>query len=61
VFLGLAHPLVATLRAAASDSDAAAQALVLLDAVPSLARRRMRSVFSAVTWPPARRCQGGRR
>jgi hypothetical protein len=51
VFLGSGHPLIVELRAAERDSDAVARALELLDRVPSLTRRRMLSVFGAVTWP----------
>jgi hypothetical protein len=53
VFLGSAHPLVEMLRAAERDDDAAAQALALLDRVPSLTGRRMLATFCRVTWPPA--------
>ena|SRR5258708_5943344 len=53
VFLGSSHPLVATLRAAETDADAAGRALDLLDRTPTLTRRRMLSVFSRVTWPRA--------
>jgi hypothetical protein len=46
VFLGIAHALVAELRAAERDDDAAAAALALLDRVPTLQRRKMLSVFA---------------
>ena len=51
VFLGSSHPLVAALRRAENDDAAAAEALELLDRTPTLARRKMLSVFSAVCWP----------
>jgi hypothetical protein len=51
VFLGSSHQLVAELRAAETDPEAAARALELIDAVPSLTRRRLLSVFGSVTWP----------
>jgi len=50
-FLGSGHPLVAALRQAETDDAAADKALALLDATPTLTRRKMLSVFGAVTWP----------
>jgi hypothetical protein len=50
-FFGASHPLVTELRAAETDVEAAALALALLDSTPTLTRRRMLSVFGAVTWP----------
>jgi hypothetical protein len=51
VFTGSANPLVAVLRQAETDPEAAAQAQELLDRVPSLTRRRLLSTFGSVTWP----------
>jgi hypothetical protein len=48
-FLGSAHPLVGTLRAAEADSEAAAHALAMIDGIPSLTRRRMLTTFCRVT------------
>jgi hypothetical protein len=55
LFVGSAHPLVAALQAAERDPEAAAQAFAMLDALPTLTRRRVLSAFGAVTWPAARR------
>jgi hypothetical protein len=51
VFCGSSHPLVAALRQAEADDAAAAQALELLNHIPSLTRRRLLSTFGAITWP----------
>jgi hypothetical protein len=51
-FNGAAHPLVAALRAAERDEASAAHALVVLNGLPALTRRRMLSVFGAAMWPP---------
>jgi hypothetical protein len=50
-FLGSSHPLVDTLRKAEADNTAATEALQLLDALPSLTKRRLLSTFGAITWP----------
>jgi hypothetical protein len=50
VSVGSGHPLVAELRAAETDQDAAERALALLDALPSLTRRRLIATFGAVTF-----------
>jgi hypothetical protein len=49
-FLGSSAPVVAALRAAERDEAAAAHALQLLNTVPALKRRRLLSVFGAVTY-----------
>jgi hypothetical protein len=49
--VGSAHPLVAALRAAERETDAAWRALAMLDGLPSLTRRRLFATFGAVTWP----------
>lgn len=51
VYLGSTSPLIAALRRAETDSAALPQAAELLDYAPSLTRRKMLSVFGAVTWP----------
>jgi hypothetical protein len=51
VYCGSANPLVTTLRQAEHDSDALRHASTLLDRVPSLTRRKLLSVFGAITWP----------
>jgi hypothetical protein len=54
-FLGSGHPLVASLRAAETgDADAGERAIRDLHDVPALTRRRMLSVFGAITWPSKR-------
>ena len=53
VFGGSGHPLVAELRAAEIDHDAAERALTLLDTLPSLTRRRLIATFGAITFRPA--------
>jgi hypothetical protein len=44
------HPLVALLRQSARDDTALARALEMVDALPSLTRRRLISTFAAVQW-----------
>jgi hypothetical protein len=51
VFLGSGSALVFELRQAEVDDAAAARALDALNAAPSLTRRRLLSVFGAITWP----------
>jgi hypothetical protein len=46
--------LALALRAIEQDLIAAPRALELLDKMPALTRRRMLSVFGAVTWPAKR-------
>jgi hypothetical protein len=53
VSVGSGHPLVAELRAAETDRNAAERALALLDALPSLTRRRLIATFGAITFRPA--------
>jgi hypothetical protein len=50
-FLGPGHELVSTLRRAENDEAAAAEALALIDKVPSLTKRKLLSLFGSVTWP----------
>jgi hypothetical protein len=52
VLVGSAHPLVAELRAAETDRDAAERALKLLDGMPSLTRRRLIATFGAIMFRP---------
>jgi hypothetical protein len=54
MLVGSHHPLVAQLRAAERDEAASAQALDMVDALPSLTRRRLLATFGAVTWPRSR-------
>jgi hypothetical protein len=53
VLVGSHHPLVAELRKAETDPDAAERALALLDGLPSLTRRRLITTFGAITFRPA--------
>jgi hypothetical protein len=50
VSVGSSHPLVAELRAAETNHAAAGRALALLDALPSLTRRRLLATFSTSTF-----------
>jgi hypothetical protein len=50
-FFGANHPLVRELRCAETDNEAAARALAMLDSTPTLIKRKMLSVFGAITWP----------
>jgi hypothetical protein len=52
VFVGSNHRLIAELRAAETDRDAAERALALLDVLPSLTRRRLIATFGAMTFRP---------
>ena len=54
-FCGSRHPLVRALRAAERDQEAAAEALVLIDRLPTLRRRQMLAVFGRITWRRGRR------
>ena len=47
-FCGSRHPLVRALRAAERDQEAAAEALVLIDRLPTLRRRQMLAVFGRI-------------
>jgi hypothetical protein len=58
VSVGSGHELVAELRAAETERDAADRALKLLDALPSLRQRRLIATFGAITFRP-RSTQGG--
>jgi hypothetical protein len=53
-FCGSGSELALALRAAEQDLIAAPRALELLGKMPALTRRRMLSVFGAVTWPAKR-------
>jgi hypothetical protein len=57
VYVGGAHPLVSTLRAAERDRKAAALALEQLDALPALRRRRLLASYGALDAPPRQRQQ----
>ena len=59
VSVGSDHPRVAELRAAETDRDAAERALALLDALPSLTRRRLIATFGAITFRPRSTKRGG--
>jgi hypothetical protein len=50
VILGPRHPLIAELRRAETDAIASVKAQDLIEKLPALTRRRMLSVFSAVTF-----------
>jgi hypothetical protein len=52
VYCGSSHQLVGELRAAETDRDATERALALLDALPSLTRRRLIATFGAITVRP---------
>jgi hypothetical protein len=52
VMLGSAHPLTRKLRLAEDDAMSFVRAQELLNMLPALTRRRLLSIFSAVTWPP---------
>jgi hypothetical protein len=54
-YFGSGHRLVLELRQAEVDPAAAARAQELIEALPSLHRRRLFSTFSAITWPRPRR------
>lgn len=58
-FCGSGSPVVAAMRAAERDEAARADALVALNSLPALTRRRLLSTFGAATWPQKRR-GGGR-
>jgi hypothetical protein len=49
-FIGCQHPLVAVLRRAEDDAAAKAEALRMLNALPSLTKRRIVSTFGGVMW-----------
>ena len=48
VFLGCANPIVMALRRAEQDDAELARAYALLDALPSIPKRRLLSTFAAV-------------
>ena len=48
VFFGSANPLVTALRRAEHDDDALASAYMLLEAMPTLPKRRLLSAYLAV-------------
>jgi hypothetical protein len=53
-FCGSSAPAVGALRDAEADTTKSDAALAALDAIPTLKRRRLLSVFGAVTWPANR-------
>jgi hypothetical protein len=59
-FCGSSNPLVAALRAAEHDPDAAAHALRSIDSIPALTKRRVLSLFASVTRPRKPRRGEGR-
>src|SRR5260370_39116737 len=61
LLIGSGHPLIAELRAAEIDRNAAERALALLEALPSLTRRRLISTFAAITFPYPRKGSKPRR
>jgi hypothetical protein len=50
-FTGSQSALVAAMREAERDDNAAGRALELLNDLPALTRRRIVSTFGGVTWP----------
>jgi hypothetical protein len=50
VYLGSDHPLVGELRAAETDAMSFARAQDMVEALPSLIRRRLLSTFTAITF-----------
>jgi hypothetical protein len=50
-FTGSKNPLIGELRSAERDEAAAGRALDLLNRQPALTRRKILSVFGAITWP----------
>jgi len=50
MLLGPHHPLWRTLRAGEDDPAAFVQAQEMVEALPSLRRRRLLGTFSRVTW-----------
>ena len=52
VFCGLHHPLTRALAAAETDKPAAQLALVELDKLPPLPKRRLLTTFAALSAPP---------
>jgi hypothetical protein len=64
-FIGCQHPIIAILRRAEGDADAKAEALRMLNCLPSLTKRRIISVFGSVMWahkrPTRRPASRGRR
>jgi hypothetical protein len=51
VYLGPHHPLISELRAGETDALAFARAQALVEALPSLHRRKLLGTFTRVTWP----------
>jgi hypothetical protein len=49
-FIGCQHPIVAILRRAEGDPVAKAEALRMLNRLPSLTKRRIISTFGGVMW-----------
>jgi hypothetical protein len=54
IYCGSSSPAVMALREAESDATASEAALAAVNAIPSLMRRRLLSVFGSVTWPSKR-------
>jgi hypothetical protein len=50
MLLRSSHPLVALLRQAERDEAALAQAIDIIDALPTLTRRRLIASFGATQW-----------
>jgi hypothetical protein len=59
-FIGCRHPLIATLRKAEDNAAAKAEALRMLNVLPSLTRRRIVYVFGGVMWARERAAQRSR-
>jgi hypothetical protein len=55
LLLGSNHPLIAVLRAAERDDQALARALDLIDALPTLTRRKLIASYGATQWAQSRR------
>jgi hypothetical protein len=58
ILLRSTHPLVPLLREAEGDERALARALDMIDALPSLTRRRLISTFGATQWAQPRESAG---
>jgi hypothetical protein len=60
-FIGCQHPLVAVLRRAEDDAAAKAEALRMINTLPSLTRRKIISTFGSVMWAHKRPLRTRRR
>jgi hypothetical protein len=53
-FIDTSHPIIATLRRAEGDASAKAEALRMLNVLPSLTRRTIMSTYAGVMWAKQR-------